>query len=389
LPTLRIDRTRIRQVVLNLINNARRFTERGEVSLTALVSGQDVIVSVRDTGPGIPADKLDLIFQEFYQVDDRLLKNKGGTGLGLAICKNFVDTHGGRIWAESELGVGSIFHFSLPLGNPYLAISQAPAIAFNPTLLARILVVGADEHVLAMLRSAISGYEFVAVEHPDHLTAMTALYHPRAVVMNVLPGDDPARMNAPDGLNIPVILCSLPSTLWLTRQLGIQNCLSKPVTRAMLEHELSRLPNARQILIVDDDMEFVQLVQRILQSVDAELEIRTAANGQEGLAALRAAPPDLALLDLTMPDIDGFSVIAEVKKDPRLECLPIVLLTATLTPESLLSFPSNRLVIEHNGEMNIVETLHLIKAALGQLETRYEETTDEVILKIGEETGEK
>ncbi len=384
LPVLRIDRTRIRQVILNLVNNARRFTENGEVSVLARVVEQEVIISVRDTGPGISADQLELIFQEFYQVEDRLLKNKGGTGLGLAICKHFVETHGGHIWAESELGQGSTFSFSLPAGGVFIGEMEAADGLISVESLARILVVGGDDHVLAMLRSVVSGYEFVLVEKPDQLSPLIALYHPRAVIMNILPGDDPEPAIASEDLPIPVILCSLPSTLWLVKKFGIQACLSKPITRDMLVRELDRMPETHKILLVDDDPEFLQLVQRILQTIDPELDIQVAHDGGTGLASIHADRPDLVVLDLTMPDMDGFAVIAEIKQSPELAQLPVILLTATLTPERLLTFPANRVLVERNGEMRTIETLNLIKASLGALETRYDETTEEVILKIGE-----
>lgn len=382
LPILRIDRTRIRQVILNLINNARRFTESGEVQLTAQVQDHEILIEVRDTGPGIAADKLDLIFQEFYQVEDSLLKNKGGTGLGLAICKHFVETHGGRIWAESELGRGSSFYFSLPLGGVYLGEETGGGAALAPAILARVLVLGGDDHVLAMLRSVSNGYEFLALENPEHLAAAVARYHPRAVVWNVLPGDEAQEMTLPEPLPVPLIRCSLPSALWLVKKFGLHACLSKPVTREILTRELERLPEARRILLVDDDPDFIQLVQRILQTIDPALAVSSAVGGQPGLLAARETHPDLILLDLTMPDLDGFAVIAELKRDMALQSTPILLLTAALTPERLMPFPANRLVVDRQGEMRLMETLNLVKAALGVLETEYAESTDEVMGKM-------
>ena len=114
LPALDVDRTRIRQVLLNLLNNAHRFTELGSVTISARRLGGEVIVSVKDTGPGIPAEKRDLIFDEFYQVDVSLRRNHGGAGLGLAICKRFVEVHGGRIWVESQDGAGATFSLCCP-----------------------------------------------------------------------------------------------------------------------------------------------------------------------------------------------------------------------------------------------------------------------------------
>ena len=107
LPALEIDRTRIRQVLLNLLNNARRFTQAGSVRLAAWQTDREVVISVSDTGPGIPADKLPYVFDEFYQVDLSLRRSPQGAGLGLAISKRFVQMHGGTIWVESQPGQGS------------------------------------------------------------------------------------------------------------------------------------------------------------------------------------------------------------------------------------------------------------------------------------------
>ena len=306
LPSIKADRTRIRQVVLNLINNARRFTEKGEVCLVARLVEQEVVISVRDTGPGIPQEKLDMIFQEFYQVDERLLRNKGGTGLGLAICKNFVETHGGRIWAESELGAGSTFIFTLPVSGVFLADDlpiDRQALAANPM---RVLVIGADDHVLAMLRSVVTGYDFLRVEDRSLLRQAVALYHPKAVLLNSIPGEMAEDQEMDRDVAVPAVplfTCTLPSTRWLVKKLGIRACLSKPVTSQMLARELAGLHGLRKVLVVDDDPDFIQLVQRIFQALDAELDIRVATDGPAGISIASAEHPRP---DFVRPDDAGY-----------------------------------------------------------------------------------
>lgn len=120
LPLLSLDRARIRQVLINLLNNAQRFTDAGAVCLAARRSGGEVVVSLADSGSGIPPDQVQHVFEEFYQGDRTLYGRRGGAGLGLAICKQFVEAHGGRIWVESQLGKGSRFVFTLPLGRRQL-----------------------------------------------------------------------------------------------------------------------------------------------------------------------------------------------------------------------------------------------------------------------------
>ena len=382
LPVLKIDRTRIRQVILNLINNARRFTEAGFVRLTATASPQELTIQISDSGSGIPSDKLDLIFQEFYQVDDTLLHNKGGTGLGLTICKNFVEIHGGHIWVESEVDTGSVFSFSLPCTR-VLSRANLPEItpgeppAGNPK---RVLSLRDDAHVLAMLRISLPGYEIISVDD-DSLVHATALYHPRAVLQNLLP-DSNARVVLPENLQIPLICYSWPSAHWLVERLGIQACLTKPVTNEVLVQELKRIQPLRRVLMIDDDTHFTQMVIRLLQSYNIDLDIQSAENGRAGLALASTFLPDLILVDLSMPEMDGFQLIEAAKQSPVLRDTTIVLLTAMSNPENLVSWKSNQVTIQRHGDLHAAETLNLVKACLDTLEPNFTDTTDDILIKL-------
>ncbi len=193
LPLLEIDRTRIRQVVLNLLNNAQRFTSEGIVRLEAKQEGREVIVSVTDTGTGIPEDKLPYIFEEFYQVDQTIRRKQQGAGLGLSICKRFVEAHEGRIWAKSQEGVGSTFSFALPIPGEFVSISRLTGQRLDPVKpesQACILVHEPDPNVLKMIRRHMPEYEVIQVESADRLTEAVAHHHPRAVVCNVQPGEN-------------------------------------------------------------------------------------------------------------------------------------------------------------------------------------------------------
>src|SRR5262249_25223683 len=156
-----IDRTRIRQVVLNLLNNACSFTENGAVTLSARCADREVIVSVTDTGAGIPKEKLPFLFDEFYQADHSLRRIHGGAGLGLAISKRFVEAHGGHIWVESQEGVGSRFAFTLPSSEHYLEAHHLEMRTDNHLPIERsrpcLLVVEKDAAIVAMLRHYLKG----------------------------------------------------------------------------------------------------------------------------------------------------------------------------------------------------------------------------------------
>ncbi|NOZ27780.1 MAG: response regulator [Chloroflexi bacterium] len=376
LPVLEIDRTRIRQVLLNLLNNAQRFTEEGTVRLEARQSDGEVLISVSDTGPGIPADKLPYIFDEFYQVDHSLRRSHGGAGLGLAICKRFVQAHDGRIWVESQEGVGSTFFFTLPIPGRYLPASdlhaEHPVEPPWPDPRPRILVLDPDPAVAAMIRRHVAGYDVVQVEDTDRLAEEVLIHHPRAVIRNVPPGG----RRSSDGITnapVPLIECSLPSRAWVARDLAVAACLTKPITGQQLLAEIERLGDVREVLVVDDDRGFCQLVDRMLRTAGRTFDVRHAYDGESGLSAMRARRPDLVLLDLVMPGVDGFGVLEKMRQDPALVEIPVVLLTATSYAEDALAQRGGQVVIYRPDGLRPVEILRCLEAVIGVLEPRYDE----------------
>jgi signal transduction histidine kinase/CheY-like chemotaxis protein len=379
LPALEIDRTRIRQVLLNLLNNAHRFTERGYVKVRAERQYGEVVISVSDTGPGIAEDKLEFLFDEFYQVDVSLRRDHGGSGLGLAICKRFVEAHEGRIWVESRPGGGSTFAFALPIPEEcalaaYLRDEDYRTDPYQRPAYSAVLVVDPDPAVGALLRRRLGEYEVIQVRDERQLEAEVDALHPRAVIYNVAPGQTSAGTAcaascAPSGM--PLLECSLPSPAWMARDLAVIACLTKPVRQAELLDQMERLRAAR-ILIVDDDREFVQLVKRMLAASGQSFQVRHAYNGARGLAALREERPDVLLLDLMMPEMDGFEVLATMREDPELASLPVVLLTATTYSEDLMSQRAGVLLVKRADGLQPPEVLRCLKAIIDVLEPRYE-----------------
>ncbi|MCL6429969.1 MAG: response regulator [Anaerolineae bacterium] len=369
LPTLELDRTRIRQVVLNLLNNAQRFTSSGTVRLEAQRVNNEVVITVSDTGPGIPADKLPFVFDEYYQVDQSLSRKQQGAGLGLAICKRFVEAHDGRIWVESREGVGSRFSFALPIPGQY---PLAPHL-YRTELRERaavsrpcVLLVEPDRAVATAIERHLPGYEVVQIADSAQLPGAVASFHPRAVVWNAAPGPVD-RKSRPD-LPVPVIECSVPSQAWVADGLGVVGCLNKPVTSGQLLPVLARLGNVHDVLIVDDDPGFGQLVQRMLLAAKPALAVRVAHCGSAGLAAMREQRPDLVLLDLVMPEMDGFQLLAAMRDDPTLSGLPVLLLTARSLAEDVLSQRESQLVVRRAGGLRPGESLRCLQALLDVLE---------------------
>lgn len=374
LPRLEIDRTRIRQVLLNLLNNARRFTEAGEVVVTARQTADNVEVRVRDTGPGIPPQQLERIFTEFYQVDYSLSRQHGGAGLGLAICQRFVQAHNGRIWAESELGNGSTFIFTLPLqpplqGAPFHARTLEPP---PEKALPRLLVVDPDPAVAGMVQRHLEGYEVIGVQYADQVAAEVAVHHPAGVLWNTPPGDTPPAASLPD-LPAPIIVCSLPSQAWMAHTLGAVACLNKPLDFDRLQQVIVEIGDVQSVLVVDDNAGVCQLVERRLAAGERPCTVQMAYDGENGLAAMRRRQPDLLLLDLIMPGLDGFQVLAEMRADPALASIPVVLLTATDFAAEQLAHHGGGLSVYHRRALRPVDVLRCVPPLLQALPARYDE----------------
>ncbi|MCL5999723.1 MAG: hybrid sensor histidine kinase/response regulator [Chloroflexi bacterium] len=394
LPALEIDRTRVRQVILNLLTNARNATEAGFVRISAQRAGGEVVVSVSDTGPGIAADKLSRIFESFYQIDSSIRRDNHGTGLGLAISKHFVEAHGGRIWVESQKGAGSTFYFSLPIpgiGTPTLypkgTQSLDPAWRDNRP---RIVVIDPEPSVATMVQRHIEGFEVVHVENRSHLADSLALHQPLAIVQNVAPAEaDEACAHLPDEFGaLPVIRCSLPSKAWLADDLMVTASLIKPVTSEQLFHEIRRVGQVRDVLVVDDDRGFGQLMERMLSVYWAEdtneaeeiIQVRHAYDGEQGLRAMRERRPDLLLLDLVMPNVDGFQLLAQKRSDPVLAGVPVILLTVTNAAEDALLCKGSRLAVDRTGGLRLAEVLRCLSAVVHALEPRGSTTSNKAKL---------
>lgn len=382
LPALEIDPIRIRQVLLNLLANAARFTERGAVRVAAREDAQGVSISVADMGPGIPADKLPFLFDEFYQADRSLSREHGGAGLGLAISKHFVEAHNGRIWVESELGHGATFSFTLPRDDAagtgrllaQLAYWSGPSAAEARAAHPLILVVDPDAAVTAMIDRHLAGYRAVQVAAAETLAEQILLHHPQAVIVNVAPGcasADALALAVP--ASVPVIACSLPSQAWVSDNLKVAACLIKPIASELLLQTVRRYDAAHDILVVDDDRGFCRLVERMLQASAGDYTVRRAYDGESGLAALREQPPDLLLLDLIMPDVDGFTILAAMREDARLAGIPVIVLTATSLAEDALSQCRGEIVIRRPEGLRPVEVLRCLEAVVGVLEPDYDE----------------
>ncbi len=319
LPPLPLDRTRIRQVLLNLLTNATRFTDTGGIKVKTRIEQGEVRVTVEDTGRGISPERIARAFEAFSQLEDNQARE--GSGLGLAVSKRFVEMHGGRMWIESELGRGTAVHFTLPLpatGQVQYArvVSTAQARASDTCPL--VLVLHDDERVLSLLNRYVQGYRFqLAASLEQASTAVRELY-PAAVIVDEewtrYHNDLEQTLGLPP--EIPMITCPLPSMHRLGLYLGASDYLPKPVTREELEAALARLSTPPgTVLVVDDNPHVVRLLARMLKVINPSLRVLEAFGGKEGLEILRSERPDVMLLDLVMPEMNGYELLEAMKRD--------------------------------------------------------------------------
>ncbi|MGC9347521.1 MAG: ATP-binding protein [Anaerolineae bacterium] len=347
LPTVYCDRTRIRQVILNLVSNAARFTDEGGITVTIEEEGGWVTVTVHDTGSGIAPDDLERIFEPFRQASGQLWRDKGGTGLGLAISKQFIELHGGTIWVESELGVGSSFHFRLPIKplTPPAArpdrwiqeewewIERRPQTTIaGDQLRPRIVVCDSSGEIYAALKHYTDEVEFVRTydltETFDLLERGTAhsLIVNAPTITSLWKSITQARRRLHD---LPILGCAVPPQVEAVLNAGADDYLIKPVRRPDLEKAIGSLHTpVRRVLVVDDDDDVLRLLTRTLRSYDENLEVLTASNGEEALEQLRSNHPDLMLLDIVMPEMDGWAVLREKKEAVEIRDIPTVMISA-------------------------------------------------------------
>jgi len=349
-PDVYCDGTRIQQVILNLLSNAARFTDEGGIALGAIRQDGLVLVTVTDTGPGIATKDADRVFEPFVQATGSRWQGKDGSGLGLSISKQFVRLHGGRMWLESELGAGTSFHFTLPISAPVEPVAKpahriredwvwlepafqaARAGSSKETLRPRVIVCDESGTIAQEFARHDDVVEFVGTRGvPDTIRELDCC--PAHVVL--------VNAAAPDGIwpvveavsreapGTPVIGYSVPRLAQRALGAGARGHLVKPVTRADLRAALHAVGKpVRRVLIVDDDPDVLGLFSRMLHVCDETIEVLTANSGRDGLDLVRRARPDLVLLDIVMPEMDGWQVLEEIVRDRRTEQVPVYFVSA-------------------------------------------------------------
>jgi len=339
---VRADAMRFKQVLMNLAANAIKFSpENGRIELTARQVGGQVTVEVRDDGPGIPPEQQERIFEAFFRVA-QTGNAAEGTGLGLAITARLVELHGSKLEIDSRPGEGTCFYFSLPLiaikpdqlsqtSGPIPRAGKAP----------RILVVEDNEATGQLIQSQLtsSGYETLKCDQPERALEMAAKHQPDAITLDLLM--KPVHglevllqlKNDPRTSKIPVIVVTIVDQPGVGTALGADEYLLKPVDKATLlaavERSLKSRGGAapsRAILVVEDDAATREMIEELLKA--RGYSVITAADGARARAHVAHALPELVILDLVLPKMSGFELLAEWRDSPRTADLPVFVLTS-------------------------------------------------------------
>jgi len=340
LPPLETDEGKVAQVIRNLVSNALKFTERGEVRVSATALVDDTVVfAVKDTGIGIAPCDQSRIFEEFEQIDSERQRKVKGTGLGLSLSRRLAEMLGGKLTVRSETGKGATFFLTIPRVHPEASEMhqlEARSERLDPDRWP-VLVVEDDRQTLFLYEKYLrgSGFQVIPARTVDDAREALKRVRPAAIVLDVvldgentwaflseLKGDERTR-------DIPTLVVTVTDREDKARALGADEFNIKPLDQKWLLNKLRVLSKQRpieRILVIDDDEAARYLVSRLL--VDAPYEVLEAPNGAEGLRIARERLPQVIFLDFVMPGMSAFDVLDELKRDPATRSIPVIIHTS-------------------------------------------------------------
>ena len=391
------DRTRLKQIIINLIGNSIKFTNNGGVTVNVeckqLIEApppnnkadmSQICISVTDTGIGIKPENQETIFEEFRQGDASTTREYGGTGLGLTIVKKLVELMGGFVSVASEPGKGSVFSVTLPCrcSDTLPVDNAAPGDLAENILDSRkkiILSIDDDPEVHRILKDTLAQTEYTLMGalNSDEGISLAKQLHPFAITLDILmPHRDgwstlQALKDDEETMNIPVVILSVMENKALGFSLGSADYISKPFERKTLLDRLGKLANAsaRKVLILDDDKEFSGMMRTLLQN--AGYKTTSIDNGSTALELIKADRPDYILLDLMMPKMSGFEFLEKLQQIPGNEQIRVIIMTAkTLTDQEATELSKRAEIIIIKGSKNLRDILNDIKHQLEKNDTK-------------------
>ena len=340
IPEVMGDRDRLHQVLTNLVGNAINYTPEGSVMIEATDADMAVQVSVRDTGVGIDSEEISRIFDRFYRSDDPVVQAASGTGLGLPIVKMFVEMHGGRVWVDSEKGKGSTFTFILPVRGAELEQKEPASLPMTPPpIMAKtVLVVDDDPDIAQLVRIQLesNGYRVLTANRGQKaLEILNERTVDLILLDRILPDMEGLTLldrlkTDPDTGGIPVIMLTVVEDEGDAMPRGASAYLIKPVNEQLLLDQVEAvLTRQGRVLIVEDDQDTLTMINRALRRVGFTTDI--AGDGYEALASARRFRPDVIILDLRLPGMDGYETLSHLKRNISTSTVPIIVISAHVT----------------------------------------------------------
>lgn len=326
--SLWVDPDRLVQTLTNLLGNAIKFSPEGTtVRLTGKEEDGSFVFRVADQGRGIPAEKLESIFERFKQVDASDSRDKGGSGLGLSICRSIVSAHEGRIWAESRVGEGSTFIFTLPL--PTAAVTRDEA---TPIPRPVVLVHAEEAHAATQMIERVHGYGYNAVLVADVADLLPLAYERQALAVIVdvstQQGAGAEEIHAViRRCSVPVIVATNDPSQFGRVEGAVAGWIHKPYAAEDVAAALAAASGAHPVFVVEDDPDLARVIHASLES--RGLMTIGAASGAEALKICGMVVPALLILDVGLPDIDGFTIIEWMRSKSALRQVPVLVYSAS------------------------------------------------------------
>ncbi len=346
LTCIHTDLRMLRQILYNLLNNAAKFTEHGQIVFRAALDGDFAVIQIQDSGIGMSDDQVLRVFHEFTQADESTTRRFGGTGLGLALSRKLTSILGGELTVTSESGKGSTFTLRLPLSAHSREAVLNTLLQTHPnTRQRKVLIIDDDSAMLEGLSRMLikEGFWVAAARDGAEGLELAHTLKPDVITLDIMmPGLDGWQVLAqlkedPELQHIPVVLLTMMDDPARGFALGAAEYLCKPISRDRLLEVMGRLglsPSDRPLLLVEDNPLTLDALSRMLAAEG--WEVRTARDGFQALEHLQLELPSLVLLDLMMPGMDGFQLVAEMQQNEALRDVPVLVLTAkSLTQEDM------------------------------------------------------
>lgn len=372
LPAIYTDRTKLQQILTNLISNAIKFTPEGEVNISARREGTSRIrVSVSDTGVGINEADLPKLFEEFQRVGSYSRASKTGTGLAMALTHRLTHLLGGTISVSSSPGEGSVFVITLPVEIESLAVTESETILSLGDRERTALVLSADPALLYLMKKYLTeeGYSTAATEDTQRGLEIARLSAPSLILIDMdLPegGASILRQIADGGSSFVIAVSSDKEMERQAIDAGAGASLHKPLERAGLARVLKKRnsPTSGQVLIAENDPDALDLVTAIMEGNG--YEVRTARNGRAVLKEIDRARPDAIILDVMLPEMDGFEVVHRLNLNREWRSIPVVLLTArSLSNEERRALNVGRVRLIQKGNFSREQLISAVEDMTG------------------------